>query len=61
MELFTDPDGLTAPGGEALPAVRPFPYARCQTVTVRGVTTTSGRRPRISPNLELEQGAVVIE
>jgi hypothetical protein len=62
MYLFTDPDEMsTHDGGIALPAERPFPFERYQKMTVRGITTASGRRPRISPNAELENGAAVIE
>lgn len=29
---------------------RPFPYAPCQKITVKGLTTASGKKPRVSPN-----------
>ena len=43
--LFTDPDGPAAPT-----AARPFPYHLTEQVTLRGVTTTSGRKLLISPD-----------
>lgn len=41
--LFTDPDGATE-------AVRPFPYRLTEQVTIRHLTTASGRKPRTSPD-----------
>jgi len=43
--LFADPDGR-----EAVAASRPFPYRLTEQVTIRNVTTTSGRKPRTSPD-----------
>jgi len=63
LYLFTDPDEMSA-GGETLPLPtdRPFPYQRCRQVTVRGLSTASGKDPQISPNAALQQEiAVVIE
>ncbi len=45
--LFADPDGANAG-----PAVRPFPYRLTEQVTIRNLTTTSGRELRISPDPE---------
>ncbi|MFW5870260.1 MAG: hypothetical protein ACOCVL_01205, partial [Candidatus Sumerlaeota bacterium] len=57
--LFSDPDDgveQTTP-----PAERPFPYVPCQKVRIRGLKTASGKKPRISPNDELEKSITVIE
>ena len=43
--LFSDPDG-----GRAGAAARPFPYRLTEQVTIRNLTTTSGRKLRTSPN-----------
>jgi hypothetical protein len=43
--LFTDPDGK-----EPATAARPFPYRLTERVTLRNLTTTSGRKPRLSPD-----------
>jgi hypothetical protein len=43
--LFTDPDG-----GSASAADRPFPYRLTEQVTIRNLTTSSGRAPRTSPD-----------
>lgn len=52
MYLFTDP------GGD--PADSPFPYARCEKVKIQGLTTASGKTPRISPNAQVEKSVVVV-
>jgi len=54
MYLFCDPGG-----GD--PANSPFPYARCQKVKIVGLTTASGKTPRVSPNAQVEKSVVVIE
>ena len=54
MYLFCDP-------GSNDPANSPFPYAQCQKVKILGLTTASGKKPRISPNAKVEKGIVVIE
>ena len=51
---------LGDPGGSD-PADSPFPYARCEKVTIRGLTTASGMAPRISPNAQLAQDVVFVE
>jgi hypothetical protein len=60
MYLFTDPDGTLA-GVHGIPpaAERPFPYARCETVRIRGLSTASGLKPQVSPNAELQESVVV--
>jgi hypothetical protein len=54
MYLFCDPGGSD-------PADSPFPYRQCQQVKVRGLTTASGKKPRISPNGKVETSVVVVE
>ena len=62
MYLLADPDGA-GEGREALPpaAERPFPYEPCRTVRVRGLTTASGKAPRLSPNADVERRTVLVE
>jgi hypothetical protein len=45
--LFTDPDGASAGGGGAS---RPFPYVPTEQVTIRNLTTASGKTIRTSPD-----------
>jgi hypothetical protein len=54
LYLFSNPGGTD-------PADSPFPYARCQKVTVRGLTTASGKKPRISSNAQLAKTVVLVE
>ena len=54
LYLFTDPGG-----GD--PADAPFPYARCQRVKIRGLTTASGKGFRVSRSAEVAGGVVVEE
>jgi hypothetical protein len=54
MYFFSNPGGSD-------PAKSPFPYARCQKLTVRGLTTASGKKPRVSPNTDVENSLVVVE
>jgi hypothetical protein len=62
MYFFSDPDGMHDRGQGAKPAAdRPFPYARCQKVMVRRLTTASGKKPRVSPNAQIEKSIVLIE
>ncbi len=53
--LLADPDANT---DDVLPANRPFPYAPCERISLRGLETSSGKRPRLSSNSTL---ATVIE
>lgn len=48
------------PGGSD-PKDSPFPYARCQKLTVRGLATASGRKPRVSPSAQVESSVVLVE
>jgi hypothetical protein len=61
MYLFSDPDIALA--GQVVPSSteRPFPYARCQTVRIRGLSTASGKKPLVSPNAELADSIMVEE
>ena len=56
MYFFSDPDG-----GKHIKQDRPFPYTLCQKLRVRGLTTASGKKPRISPNAQIEKSTVLIE
>jgi hypothetical protein len=60
--LISDPDDARF-AGQAVPltAERPFPYARCQTVRVRGLSTASGKKPLVSPNAEIQRDTIVVE
>lgn len=61
LYLFSDPDTMHT-GDEALPPVneRPFPYATCRTVHLRGLSTASGKQPQISPNPEIQNRIAVV-
>jgi hypothetical protein len=62
MYLFSDPgESHGDSNGLPLPAERPFPYARCQRVRVRGLSTASGKAPQLSPNGELLHDIIVVE
>jgi hypothetical protein len=61
MYFFTDPDGIHGRGEGLEPADRPFPYALCRKLTVRGLTTASGKKPRVSPSARVEKSTAVIE
>jgi len=51
--LFSDPGFKEESEG-------PFPYVLSQTVTIRGLTTASGKTPRISPNARVEEKVGVV-
>ncbi len=59
MYFFSDPDGSYDRGRDIQPADRPYPYALSQKLTVRGLTTASGLKPRISPSAEVEKSVVL--
>jgi len=62
MYYFTDPDSGLDEAARATPmADRPFPYAPCERVTVRGLETASGLRPRVSPNSSLATTTAIVE
>ncbi len=52
MYLFSDPGGKQSPDD-------PFPYTLSKTVKIRGLTTASGKKPRVSPNARLEKSLVI--
>lgn len=52
MFLFSDP------GGGQAPAVS-FPYVVGSKVTIRGLTTASGKKPRVSPNARIVESVAV--
>ena len=52
--FFSDPGGSD-------PADSAFPYARCQKLTVRGLTTASEIQPRISTNSQVEDSVELVE
>jgi hypothetical protein len=54
--LFTDPDGRSASA-----AGRPFPYRLTEQVTIRHLTTASGRKPRTSPDPDFTPRVRVVE
>jgi len=54
--IFTDPDG-----GKSIAASHPFPYRPTERVTIRRLTTASGKRPLTSTNSELNRRVQVIE
>lgn len=61
LYFFTDPDG--APSGSEVvtpTAARPYPYARCRAVRVRGLVTASGKPTLVSPNTEVEESTAVV-
>jgi hypothetical protein len=57
MYFFSDPDG----GHDTKPADRSFPYTWCQKLSVRGLTTASGMKARVSPNALMEKSMVVVD
>lgn len=54
--LFTDPDGAPASA-----AARPFPYRLTEEVTIRNLTTTSGKKLLTSPDREFNRRVRVLE
>ncbi|MDF7825085.1 hypothetical protein P4B35_13765 [Pontiellaceae bacterium B12227] len=50
MYYFTDPDS----GKKKPEAGRPFPYRLTESLTVSGLKTASGKKPKISPNQALQ-------
>ncbi len=53
--LFADPNGA-----QPASVARPFPYRLTEQVTVRNLTTSSGRKPRVSPDAEFTASVKVI-
>ncbi len=62
LYFFTDPDRTHTASDEApLTADRPFPYAICQRLEVRGLETASGKPAQLSANGALQQQITLIE
>ncbi len=57
LYFFSDPDG----GKNFKEAERPFPYELCKMLSVRGLRTASGKKPRISPNADVEKSVAYRE
>ncbi len=54
MYYFSDPDGHNNSVDDIpLTAQRPHPYAPAERITVRRLTTASGKAPKVSPNVAL--------
>ncbi len=51
---------LSDPGGKD-PADSDFPYARCEKLTIRGLTTASGLKPRLSSNAQVARSVALVE
>ena len=62
MYFFTDPDGFSN-GVDDIEGIeeRPYPYEPTRQVNVRGLTTASGKAPRVSPNAVLCKQVTVKE
>ena len=59
--FFTDPDAIYDGVERSVPtAERPFPYAQCLEMRMRGLECVSGKSPRISPNVTLENQIAII-
>jgi len=57
MYFFSDPDG----GKHIKAADRAFPYVWCKRLQVRGLSTASGKKPRLSSNAQIEKRVVLVE
>ena len=60
MYYFGDPDA-SQEDDEELPDERPFPYAPCRRIKVKGLETASGKTPSLSPSESWDPGTVTIE
>lgn len=59
--FFTDPDGFQGGGAASdLPDERLFPYRLCEKLIVRGLSTASGKQPRLSPNGQMENATAIV-
>ncbi len=60
--IFSDPDNMHLGVENLAPSQeRPFPYHLCRKVTLRRVTTASGKKLKLSVNAAISEGTVVIE
>lgn len=58
--LFTDPfNAPTTIDGMKEGAEPPFPFTLCRTIRIRGLTTASGKKPRLSPNPDVEKQTTI--
>ncbi|VGO15224.1 hypothetical protein PDESU_03806 [Pontiella desulfatans] len=57
MYVFANPDAI----GKKHGAERPFPYRLTETVSIRGLQTASGKRPKISTNQALRNSVLLRE
>ena len=62
MYFFTDHDDVQDGVKKVtLSKDRPFPYAPCEKITIKNLETASGKKPRTSPNTELNASVVIEE
>ena len=62
MYYFTDHDDVQDGVNEVtLSENRPFPYAPCEKIEVRGLETASGKKPKTSPNTEVNASVLIEE
>lgn len=60
LYLFADPDDMQMGSEASAPTVaRPFPYKWSEKVTIRGLSTASGKEVRVSPNAEFQKSVLV--
>jgi len=59
MYFFSDPDGKH--NKDSSSDKRPFPYIPCQKLSVRKLTTSSGKKPHLSPSAYIEKSVAFIE
>lgn len=61
LYLFADPDEWQVGVEVSAPAAeRPFLYTWCEKVLVRGLSTASGKEPRLSPNPEMQKRTILV-
>ena len=60
LYLFSDPDDGEHDGPLPPHSERPYPIALPQKVTIRGLTTASGKKPRVSPNPAIVRAVSVV-
>lgn len=61
MYFFTQLKRVHNTDSSIAPQDRPFPYACCQTIRVKGLTTASGLKPRLSPDGGMDATTMVVE
>ena len=62
MYYFTDHDDVQDGVKEVvLSKDRPFPYTPCEKIKIKNLATASGKKPRISPNAELNASVAIEE